>query len=93
MNITKEQLKRIIKEEIENLQENPYAEDNPYGEEDENPLVRAANDALFDAVDKVERLVFAMEDMDENEKKTLYRGAVTMADVKYKMEQLNRLLG
>jgi hypothetical protein len=107
MNITKNKLKQIIKEEIENLQENPYAEDNPYGEEDENPyaednpygeegenpLVRAANDALFDAVDKVEQLVFAMDDMDENEKKTLYRGRVTMSDVKYKMDQLKRLLG
>ena len=87
MNITKNRLKQIIKEEIEDLQENPF------DEEDENPLVRAANNALFDAVDKVERLVFAMDDMDENEKKTLYRGRVTMSDVQYKMDQLKRLLG
>jgi len=93
MNITKNRLKQIIKEEIENLQENPYAEDNAFGEEHENPLVRAANNALFDAVDKVEQLVFAMDDMDENEKKTLYRGRVTMTDVQYKMDQLKRLLG
>ena len=87
MNITKNRLKQIIKEEIKDLQENPF------DEEDENPLVRAANNTLFDAVDKVERLVFAMDDMDENEKKTLYRGRVTMSDVQYKMDQLKRLLG
>ena len=93
MNITKEQLKRIIKEEIENLQENPYAEDNPFDEEDENPLVRAANDALVVAIDKVEELVLAMDEMDDNEKGALYRGTVTMADLDTKMHQLKRLLG
>ena len=87
MDITKNRLKQIIKEEIEDLQENPF------DEEDENPLVRAANDALFNALNAVEQLVFAMDEMGDKEKKTLYRGRVTMGDVKYKMEQLKRLLG
>ena len=87
MDITKNRLKQIIKEEIKDLQENPF------DEEDENPLVRAANDALVDAVDKVARLVFAMDEMGDEEKETLYRGIVTMADVKYKMDQLKRILG
>ena len=83
MNITKEQLKRIIKEEIENLQENPYAEDDAFGEEDENPLVRAANDALFELINAI----------DDGNTSGMYSGRVTISDVLSKVDQLKRVLG
>ena len=77
MNITKNKLKQIIKEEIENLQENPY------DEEDENPLVRAANDALFELINAI----------DDGNTSGMYRGRVTISDVLSKVDQLKRALG
>ena len=77
MNITKNKLKQIIKEEIESLQENPYAE------EDENPLVRAANDALFELINAI----------DDGNTSGMYSGRVTISDVLSKVDQLKRVLG
>ena len=77
MNITKNKLKQIIKEEIENLQESPYAE------EDENPLVRAANDALFELINAI----------DDGNTSGMYSGRVTISDVLSKVDQLKRVLG
>ena len=77
MNITKNRLKQIIKEEIKDLQENPF------DEEDENPLVRAANDALFELINAI----------DDGNTSGMFSGRVTISDVLSKVDQLKRVLG
>ncbi len=90
MKITKEQLQKIIKEELGNLKE--YEEDNPYASEPQgHPAVVKANDALHEAFLAVDELSDIIEQQPDSVS-GMAHASPSLSDVKSKIESLGRLV-
>ena len=89
MKITKQQLTKFVKEELDNLKE--YEEDNSYPSEPQgHPAVVEANDALYEAESAVDRLTDLIEEQPDIVS-TMLQAQPSLADVKSKIERLGRL--
>ena len=100
MKLTKQQLfqsllKQVIKEELETVLESPFQDPSTYGDEGDHPgaeeesqdLVVAANEAIMGA----KNALYDLFDAVKYEGFTFTRdSSVTLADLDYKMKQLNR---
>jgi len=90
MKLTKERLQQIIKEELENIVEGEDDTDEILAamgsEEEQQPLVEVANDALHAASEAITDLSWAIE---EEGFKFNRDSPVTLADLDYKVEMLN----
>ena len=95
MKITKSQLTLLIKEELETVLESPFQDPSTYGdegdhtgaEEESQDLVVVANEAIMGA----SSALYDLYDAVTEEGFTFTRdSSVTLGDLKYKMEKLNR---
>ena len=91
MKLTKSQLRQIIKEELKTVLEGGYAghyePDHPGATEESQDLVVTANERLVDA----KSALYDLYDAVTEEGFAFTRdSSVTLADLDYKMKQLNR---